>query len=277
MWLRKRFCTFGSFERSDPPDVFSLAASGQGKLCNWYCNDSPKSLMHCAKAAHCVFHSVNYLQERFSKVITLLSWLNAPRKRLRINQPFLTHTSHLAKPRCKTVKINNRNVPRFSFPLWNLSYVTAPCPELQNGSCSCMLMRIDRRHWAKVPSVHIPCCSLCHFETPAAQKPERKREQKDETYTRLKMTQFGLHLGSNWTNPALDCFYPACFYETLLLIKNQLNWTQNTLKSKITDFVDEQDNPGMHKSIGKSAYEWKSAEKNDNLIIRLIPFNEIAF
>lgn len=59
---------------------FSLTASGQGILCNRYCNDSPKSLMHCAKTAHCVFHSVNYLQECFSKVITLLSSLNAPRK-----------------------------------------------------------------------------------------------------------------------------------------------------------------------------------------------------
>lgn len=177
------FLYFCIFARSDPPDVFSLAASGQGKLCNWYCNDSPKSLMHCAKAAHCVFHSVNYLQERSSKVITLLSWLNAPRKSLRINHPFLTHTSHLAKPRCKATKINNqkkKTMPHFTFPLWNLSYVTAPCAELQNGSCSRMLMRIDRRHWAKVPSVHIPCCSLCHSETPAAQKPKEKDTQKDQ-------------------------------------------------------------------------------------------------
>lgn len=96
--VKKMFLYFWILACSDPPQTFFLLQpSGQGKLCNWYCNDSPKSLMHCATAAHCVFHSVNYLQERFSKAITLLSWLNAPRKSweksLRINQACLTHTS----------------------------------------------------------------------------------------------------------------------------------------------------------------------------------------
>jgi len=32
--VKKMFLYFCIFARSDPPDVFSLAASGQGKLCN---------------------------------------------------------------------------------------------------------------------------------------------------------------------------------------------------------------------------------------------------
>lgn len=217
-------CFFGSFcmlRSTTNVFFFSPAASGQGKLCNWYCNDSPKSLMHCAKAAHCVFHSVNYLQERFSKVITLLSWLNAPRKSweesLRINQPCLTPTFHLVQSQCETEKCNQKAFHKF---FGMLRYAITSLPQLQNGSCSCMLMRTDRRHWVKVPSLHIQLCSLCQSETLAAQKAGKEMILKREIPCKSQPSNEKKKKCFHQNSKNLSCLCRLVFYSTVKILKN---------------------------------------------------------
>jgi len=133
--------------------------------------------MHCAKAAHCVFHSVNYLQERFSKVITLLSRLNAPRKSLRINQPFLTHTPHLAKPQDKQPK-KTRHISNSPFEIYPMS---------QPPVLSCRTAPVVACLWGLTGGFEQKCqaCILFRAAVSATPKPRLERDTKKTKSTML--------------------------------------------------------------------------------------------